>query len=281
MSCREKNLSEPVIISVVFTSDINGNIYPCGCRVPLGGISERGYEIKSLISRDKDILILDNGSALWGINHIVERSKGKVIIEAMNEMEYDAMNLRATDLAFYTIQQIKELQAEAKFEFISANLKIKNDEVKLKPYLIFEVKGLKIGITGVSEFNKNSQEKYDYVKPEYALTELIPKLREKTDFIILLSGLEPRESANLARMVSGLDLIIAAPSTLPNIKPTILNESIIATTFKDGKSIGFMQLGFSIERKLTDHKHEHRQIQEGMVKDKKIQNILKKYQIGE
>jgi len=270
-----------VIISVIFTTDTHGNIYPCGCRVPLGGISERSFEIKRLRMNDQETLVLDNGSSLWGINHVVNRSNGKVIVEAMNEMKYAAMNLRATDLSYYTVSQIKELQDLAEFEFISSNLTIKNSELNLKEYIILNVKGVNIGVTGVSEFNKNSEEKYDYLKPEYALEKVIPKMKKESDFIIVLSGLSFQESANLPRMVPDIDLVISSPATVPVVKPRLINDSIIATSFREGMAIGHIELGFNIERKFTDHKYRHIQIQEGMPKDKSVQNILKKYQTRE
>lgn len=277
--CIEKKLPHPVILPLVFTTSTNGNIYPCGCRVPLGGISERGHQINLMRVKHPGLLVLDNGYSLWGVNYLVEKSNGKVIVESMNQMGYRAMNFRTTDLAFYNASELKKLQELAQFDFLSCNIKLKEESINLKKFVIYEVLGVKIAVTGVSEFYERAKDKFEYQKPEYALKEILPDMIKKSDYVIVLSGLDFRGSSNLARMLRGIDLIISAPQVLPVLKPKKVNETIIVTALKDGKSIGFIQVGFNIDRENTDYKFKTINIREGMLKDKKIMTILKKYQL--
>lgn len=279
--CSDRPLKQPITVTVLFSTDTRGNIFPCGCRVPLGGIAERAYEIGYQRTSSRYVLLLDNGNTLWGVNSLVESSHGEILAEAMNEMGYDVMNFRSSDLAYYREPELKKLLEEFDCDIISANLNLKDSEIKFKPYSIREVGGVKFGIIGVSEAFKYEQGRYLYKKPEHVLKDLVPEVRRKADIVIVLSGVDYRYSSNLAHMVEGIDVIISPPPLRPVLGSIMVKDTIIVTTIKDGKSLGVLELGINVDKTISDHKFKMKNIHEDMPKDKTVLEIIKKFQMNE
>ena len=96
------------------------------------------------------VLVLDAGSSLLG-DWVSLQSKGRVIVEGMNAMGYDAMALGRMDFSL-GLETLKEREAEARFAFLSANVvAVADGEPIFEPYTILERQEARIGIIGLSE----------------------------------------------------------------------------------------------------------------------------------
>lgn len=136
-----------------------------------------------------------------------------LLIQSYNEMGYDAVNIGEKDLIM-GFKFLKEVMGKAKFPFISANLiEKRSQKTFLKPYLIKEISGLKIGIIGIldDQFNitlKEIDPELYILEPKSVLNSLIKGIREYCDLIIILSQLGESKIRRLAKEIPGIDLIL-------------------------------------------------------------------------
>jgi hypothetical protein len=136
-----------------------------------------------------------------------------LLVQAYNEMGYDAVNIGEKDLIM-GLQYLSEVAQKAKFPFLSANLVNKTDGKPLfKAFVVKEIAGLKIGIFGLldNQFNQTLRER-DFglaVSDPFTTSKaLVKSLREYCDVIVLLSQLGESKDKKLARENPQIDLIL-------------------------------------------------------------------------
>ena len=157
-------------------------------------------------------LLLDTGNLLFERYKEHETDiyakKSQIITDAMNLMGYDAANLGAGDI-YPDMQFLEQRCKDAQFAIISANAKVFGCEQNpVQKYVIKEINGIRIGITGVIPgFENNLLDRtFHFDDPATALEEIMPDLAEKTDFIILLSQFNYQDTRDLLNRVPGVDL---------------------------------------------------------------------------
>lgn len=157
---------ETIPITILYTSGNKGSFLPdkvyespifkdlditVGDRY--GGYAAIAYYIEKtraeVEERNGIFLLLDGGNSLVGSSE-ANFFQGRVSVDFMNRMGYDSITISNLDWSL-GVDNVKELSDNAKFAFLNANiLKEGTDEhpTYLKPYIIVEAGGLKIGIIG-------------------------------------------------------------------------------------------------------------------------------------
>jgi 5'-nucleotidase/UDP-sugar diphosphatase len=137
-------------------------------------------------------LLLDAGDIFQG-TPVGTLTKGEAIIHAMNMLGYDALGIGNHEYD-EGVENLRQLSKIAKFPFLSANTidsKTGKTADYVKPYVIKEVKGLKVAITGlttadtpISAFPKNVENlKFLPVGP--VMEKYVKEAREKgADLVI-------------------------------------------------------------------------------------------------
>ena len=74
--------------------------------------------------------------------------KGKSMVEWMNLLEYDVFVPGQYDFIF-GVENLNDILKNAKFSVVGSNLNCNNCIENLKPYVIKEIKGVKVGILGI------------------------------------------------------------------------------------------------------------------------------------
>jgi hypothetical protein len=167
----------------------------------------------------RKILLLDTGNLLFRKPLQTETKRRDallrvdLLIQSYNEMGYDVVNVGEKDLMM-GFRFLSDASQKAKFSLISANLvDKKTGKGILKPYVIKEITGLKIGIMGLldDQFNPTLQEK----DPGLTISEPLStskvhtkNLRESCDLIIVLSQLGESKDKKLAKENPQIDLIL-------------------------------------------------------------------------
>src|SRR4030042_4608080 len=96
------------------------------------------------------VVLLDSGNSLIG-RWVSNESRGRVNVEAMNALQYDAMTIGGADFSL-TLEEIKEREAEATFPFLSANvIAIENGQPWVESFTILERQGVRFGILRLTE----------------------------------------------------------------------------------------------------------------------------------
>ena len=153
--------AETIKINLVSTNDIHGMIssqeanfmnpqYP---PTILGGSAFSKYidQLKIDIENNTEGLILLDGGNFFQGHPLGLYDNGKTMIEWMNRIDYDAIVPGAYDF-ISTAQNLNNLASGSNFPFLFANLECNNcplNSSNIKPYIIKEVEGVKVGIIGI------------------------------------------------------------------------------------------------------------------------------------
>ena len=139
------------------------------------------------------VLLIDEGDFFSG-TPVGSKTAGKAVIEYMNALDYDLLTVGNHDFdKSYT--ELEKRAAEADFPFLGANIVDENGEVAhfLKPYIIKEIYGIKVGILGIGTAVTPAMSFPEHVKgltflPEIATAKKwIPVMKAEGADIIILS----------------------------------------------------------------------------------------------
>lgn len=270
------------ILTIIHTNDLHSHLLGFSPNIDYrpdvtGGDGTQGgwARIATLIKQEKEkrknpVLVLDGGDFLMGsLFHMISREEA-VELRLMKEMGYDAVTLgnHEFDLKPRGLAQILQ-SAEAKggmpsIVFSNAIFSQESDRDDtleevfkkglVKPYMVMEKDGIKIGIFGL--MGKDAAEKAPFASPvkfrdpvEMA-KEMVKILREKekVDVVICLShsGLSKNKSRSedeiLAKEVQGLDVIVGGHSHTRLEKPIVVGSTLILQASAYGKCVGVLDL---------------------------------------
>lgn len=203
------------IITVFATSDIHGHLEPykaSGMEREIGGLSKMSKIIKDFRLKQPNTLLIDAGDAPYNTN-IANLFEGASTIEVMNEMAYDAMALGNHDFD-YPFNVMERNAGNAKFPFLSANTYFEGKYPEfLKPSIIKEVDGVRIGIVGVTDdmshvYTHPNNVKGIVFKEQFeATSKAVNDIKDDTDIIIALAHIHGNNPI-LPTKVSGIDIEI-------------------------------------------------------------------------
>ena len=136
-------------LTILHTNDTHSQILPDSIDHCVGGYARRMGLIKQERAIDPDLLLLDAGDFSQGTPYF-NYFKGRIEIDAMNRMGYDAATLgnHEFDNGLDTLAMVIQL---ANFPFVCANYDFTGTPLEglVKPYVILERKHTKIGIFGL------------------------------------------------------------------------------------------------------------------------------------
>ncbi|MGJ0846874.1 5'-nucleotidase C-terminal domain-containing protein [Tissierella praeacuta] len=190
--------SEELNITVLGTTDMHANIfnwaYEDGTEKEDIGIVKVYSVVEEIRKENPNTLLIDNGDTIQGtiLSDDLYNTKKELphpVIDVMNFMKYDAMTLGNHEFNF-GIDMVKKIEKEAQFPILAANVKYnKDDSYFVKPYVITEVAGVKVGILGLANPNiprwdgpKVTELKFENMAD--AAEKHIKDLKEKSDIII-------------------------------------------------------------------------------------------------
>jgi len=199
--------TEPIKINLVTTNDIHGMISPqtanfMNPQYPptiLGGAAFSKYvdELRDEVNNnDEGLLILDGGNIFQG-HPLGIADGGYTMIEWMNRIGYDAMVPGSYDF-ISGAQNLNTLSEAASFPFLFSNLICNSCPLisnTIKPYIIREISGIKIGILGVvnSQLTElalaENLSGTDAEKEVMSIRKWVPEMKSNgAELIILLSS---------------------------------------------------------------------------------------------
>ena len=246
-------------IIILHTNDTHSQIEPleAGKRDEFcGGYARRMGYIQQMRNEHPDLIVLDAGDFSQGTPYY-NFYHGRIEIEAMNRMQYDAITLgnHEFDYGVDTLAAVLEL---AHFPIVCANYDVTGTPLEglVLPYTIIKRSGVRIGVFGIGVNPKGliAEKNFapiQYLNPITSAQQVANILRneEKCDVVICLShqGTHPMNGENisdmeLAEKTQNIDVIIGAHThkIVENLYVKNLNgDSVLLTqTGKAGARIG-------------------------------------------
>ncbi|MGN0233823.1 MAG: bifunctional metallophosphatase/5'-nucleotidase [Bacteroidaceae bacterium] len=189
-------------LMVVHTSDTHSCVEPISknfsdtAQADKGGFMRRATLLNQLRKEHPDLLLFDcgdfsQGSVYYNLYH------GEVEVKLMNSMKYDACTIGNHEFD-YGLENLSRLISMADFPFVCCNYDFTGTpcEHLVKPYIIIERSGARVGVFGVCPqpdglITKSNYEPMKYIEPALAAQSVIDLLRNKEhcDVVICLSHL--------------------------------------------------------------------------------------------
>lgn len=282
-----QNVDEKFRLTVFFTNDVHGGITPqkaefLNPEFPpiLGGAASAATLIKKAEKRAAEegdgVLIIDSGDIFQG-TLVGTRSEGEAIVKYMNQIGYDAVVPGNHDFDLGK-DNLVELIEMSEFPWVSCNIYDQETGKRwqvLKPWIIKEVGGLKIGITGATtrgteymsfpdnirglDFRSeitNLQECVDELRAQnvdivvamvhaglpYDPREGFDELKETTEKEVLKSG--HANAMDIAHFVRGIDLLLGGHIHKGYDEPweDPQNHTICIQNYGNGGNLGWIDL---------------------------------------
>jgi 5'-nucleotidase len=237
------NLKSKKKITILHTNDVHSHIDAFGPEdgrnANKGGVARRASLIESIRKENAHTLLLDAGDIFQGTPYF-NYYGGELEFKLMSKLKYDLATIGNHDFD----NGIDGLYAQlpyADFEFVSANYDFSNTimDAHTKPYKIFIMDGIKIGVFGLGielkgliDPSLSKETKYlDPVEASQEMTRIL-KFDKQCDLIICLShlGYHYRNNPNkisdlkLASLTKNIDLIIGGHTHTFLPKPTIVKN---------------------------------------------------------
>lgn len=224
-----------------------------------GGFMRRAALTDSMRREHPDnMLLLDCGDFSQGSAYY-NLYKGEVEVRLMNLMGYDACTLGNHEFDF-GLDNLARLLRMADFPFVCCNYSFAGTpcEGLVKPYIVVERAGMRIGIFGVSPqpaglITGHNYEGMRYVRPAKAAQPVIDRLRgvEKCDVVVCLShlgwGEEEDMDVDFIRRTTGLDVLLGGHTHTYFTEPRYVkdkngHEVLVDHQGKNGRYIGAITL---------------------------------------
>lgn len=257
------NKKENCVITILQTSDTHSRIEAeRGGQAGLTGREKFINAVRDSVGCD-NFLLLDCGDFSQGSLYY-NVYKGAFEIDAMNILRYDAGTIGNHEFDF-GLENLASLLKIAKFPIVCANLDFTGTpcEGLVKPYVIVERSGKKIGIFGLSPnpdglVLKDNYEGVTYRSPIETAREYSSKLHsEGCELVICLSHLGfniPSRCSDeqLAAETSGIDIILGGHSHDLFEEPVIRKNNIgkdvvINHSGKYGRTVGLLSASIKAE----------------------------------
>lgn len=275
-------------ITILHTSDIHGHYTNTDSPIRLGGIAKLKTEIDFAKQKNDNNLLLDAGDWTEGTLFYTLNS-GEANHRLMEAMGYDAIVLGNHEW----LVGPKDLYngfagADFKIPVLSGNLNLDNLPADIplkkyiKPYIIKEIGGKKIGILGLSTFEMIFDpffEPAQVLEPIQAGLKYVKILREveKVDAVILLSHLGIEVDKKIAESVPGIDLIVGGHTHILTKKPVYANGVPIVHVGEWAQYLGEYELTIHDNGKVELTSHKLHQIDNTIPKNKFIDDFVTTY----
>ncbi len=237
-------------LTILQTSDTHSRIEPieqhAGDKYAgLGGIVRRATFVEKLRKEIPDLLLFDCGDFSQGTPYY-NFYKGELDVKMMNFMHYDAVMIGNHEFDF-GMENLAKLFEMAWFPIVCSNYDFTNTPLEklVKPYIVFNRHGLKIGVIGIGVkleglVQADKCTGVVFRDPATVANELAAKLKkkEKCDVVICLSHLGATDDEKFIANTRNIDLVLGGHSHTFMEKPVTFSN-------RDGKDVWLFHTGKS------------------------------------
>lgn len=275
---------EQQTLTLLETSDLHGNLMPWDYysnKSAEWGLAKVATLIRQERSADPNLLLLDAGDTIQGTPlayyyNVIDTNAPNPMALTMSSLGYDAVAIGNHEFN-YGRDVLQRYIDQASYPVLSANTRTTDGGEAYKPYIIKEVKGVKVGILGMTTATIPTWEKPQNIAglrfddPVAIASRYVPQMRsEGADVVVVLqhigwekapkdagqadswltdsatwpgTGSLPgeNETVRLAEQVPGIDAIMVGHSHL-NVPKTVINGVIITEPSYWGRNLSKITL---------------------------------------
>lgn len=196
---------------------------------------------------------------VFGRSVPIEKKKAEISLQAMAKMGYDAYNLGARELIFgqeFITSQIEK----SGIPLLCANVMLAEEGIPFAtPYLIKDLKGVRIGIIGLMSNlfiapRHKAEDKAILVRDfRQVASQLVPELKKECQIVIVLGHLTLDEAGELVEEVPGITAIILAWGMGAIDPPLEHKGTLILSAGTQGTHLGELYLDLDREGRLQSY----------------------------
>lgn len=239
-SCDQKTEKK---ITILHTNDVHSHIESFSenhAKYPnIGGVARRAILIEKVRLENPNTLLFDAGDIFQGTPYF-NYFGGELEFKMMSKLGYNAATIGNHDFD-NGIDGLEKQLPHASFDFLISNYDFKNTilEGKTRPFKIYNLDGLKIGVFGIGIkldglVDPQLYKETIYLDPVEIASDMsdILKTEHQCDLVICLSHLgyyykkdpERISDLNLAKNTKNIDLIIGGHTHTFLKKPTVVRN---------------------------------------------------------
>ncbi len=259
-------LAQERSLFVVHTSDTHSCIEPVSPNFGDTAQANKGGYLRRVVLLEQmrkehpsNLLLLDCGDFSQGSVYY-NLYQGEVEVRLMNLMRYDACTIGNHEFDF-GLENLARLMRMAEFPFVCCNYDFTGTpcEGLVKPYIIIERAGVRVGILGVCPqplglITGKNYEGMRYTRPAEAAQHVIDRLKneEHCDMVICLShlgwGEHPDMDPDFIASTTGLDVVLGGHSHTYFEAPQYLkdkrgHEVLVDHEGKNARYLGTIEIG--------------------------------------
>lgn len=186
--------AESVDINVLGTSDMHGFLraHDYATDMPAtNGLTKVATLVKEERAKDPNLLLVDAGDSTQG-NFVSDFRNNEIhpVVKAMNVMKYDSFTLGNHEFN-YEFKSLQNIIAKSNATVLGGNIYKQDGTRFVEPYVIKEVKGVKVAIFGVTaphvprwESDKSHYDNMNFTSPMEETDKILKELDGKADVII-------------------------------------------------------------------------------------------------
>ncbi|MBM3255258.1 MAG: hypothetical protein FJZ08_03060 [Candidatus Omnitrophica bacterium] len=270
-------------LTILYSGETHAMIYPCNCLVESdGGVARRAALVKQLRRENPNLLLLDSGGFFAGgpmdeytLNTELDIQRTRVNLKAMALMKYDAQAIGDEEFNFGA-GFLKEYLKDKGLTFLSCNIVSKDNTISgIKPYIIKEVSGLKVGIIGLTPMAaRQKAQGFEFSEPAPAVAKAVADLKKQgAGLIVLLSHQGEADDLKLLKEVSGIDVVIIGQNRMKEESYTKSGNTLVIKPFWQGRRLGKLTLKIT-KGKVADYKIEELRLSDKINDDPEVLPFL-------
>lgn len=285
MFCALPAWAAPTNLVILHTNDTHNHLLPFKTKQQqtLGGVARRATLIQQ-IRNQEGALVLDGGDAFQGTPSYTF-FKGEADYLILKALGYDATTIGNHELDDGLENLQKQLQKSG-VTLINSNL-LMNGKPVFVPSKVFNLHGIRIGVFGlmgedaIGTVSSKNRKGITYLRTADVARKIIPELRKHSDIIVCLSHSGYQEDKQLAKEVSGIDIIVGGHSHTTINEPEAIKNgahtTYVTQTGQWGENLGRIDL--QVENgKLLSLKGKLIPVDESATPDARVAQLVDKYE---
>jgi len=260
VSCSKEGAKEKTklkgktVLTILFTSDLHGNIRSCGCAVQdMGGLGRMATFVEKTREKVPNLLFLGCGDD-FSLDLSFTEDRANLIMECYEEMGLDVFTPGEAEYIF-GLDYLINVADVSSFVFMVSNLVNSKDGTRIfEPgYIVKQFdSGFKVGITGVMDDSVRFPDYIDHSKFKLnpaveTMDSVAARMKKEVDFLIVLSHMELDNTRSFLERVPLFDVAIAGHGSPKIDKVEKVGKTILLGVGGKGKYIG--KFDFEISEK--------------------------------